>query len=216
MDAIRETIIYFQKGGLVMWPLLFCSVMVVAIAIERYLFYKSVDSGSSFAHEYCKLAVAQGMEQATSCAAKAQGSCAMLLVQAAKVNGCHMQKSAFLETQASIFLAKLRSRLDYLGVIVTMAPLLGLLGTIVGMIGAFSIFDMQSGAPLAITGGIGEALIATATGLCVAMLALSVHSYFNHRLDNIITDMEQCFSAFLEAEARNERLCAEGENNEAT
>ncbi len=84
-----------------------------------------------------------------------------------------------------------------------MAPLLGLLGTIVGMIGAFSIFNLEAGAPIAITGGIGEALIATATGLCVAILALCAHSYFAHRMDNMITDMEQCFSALLEAETRS-------------
>ena len=84
-----------------------------------------------------------------------------------------------------------------------MSPLLGLLGTIVGMIGAFSIFNLESGAPIAITGGIGEALIATATGLCVAILSLCAHSYFAHRMDNMITDMEQCCSALLEAETRS-------------
>ena len=114
------------------------------------------------------------------------------------------QKQAYLESQAGIFIANLRSKLDYLSIIVTMSPLLGLLGTIVGMIGAFSIFNLEAGAPIAITGGIGEALIATAAGLCVAILSLCVHSYFNHRLDNIITNMEQCFSALLEAESRGD------------
>ncbi len=102
-------------------------------------------------------------------------------------------------------MATLRDKLDYLGIIVTMSPLLGLLGTIVGMIGAFSIFNVEAGAPMAITGGIGEALIATATGLCVAIFSLCAHSYFAHRMDNMITDMEQCFSALLEAETRRGR-----------
>lgn len=97
--------------------------------------------------------------------------------------------------QSGIFIARLRSRLYYLSVIVTLAPLLGLLGTISGMIRAFSIFNVQSGQAIAITGGIGEALIATAFGLCVAVLALIIHSYFTQRLDRIITDMELCFSA---------------------
>ena len=83
-----------------------------------------------------------------------------------------------------------------------MSPLLGLLGTIVGMINSFSIFNLQSGQPMAITGGIGEALIATATGLCVAIIALAAHSYFAQRLDSVITSMEQCFSALLEAGSR--------------
>ena len=97
--------------------------------------------------------------------------------------------------QSGIFIAKLRNRLYYLSVIVTMAPLLGLLGTISGMIRAFSVLNIQSGQAIAITGGVGEALIATAFGLCVAVLALVVHSYFTQRLDRIITDMELCFSA---------------------
>ena len=63
------------------------------------------------------------------------------------------------------------------------------------MIRAFSVFNVQSGQAVAITGGIGEALIATAFGLCVAVLALIIHSYFTQRLDRIITDMELCFSA---------------------
>lgn len=63
------------------------------------------------------------------------------------------------------------------------------------MITSFSIFNVQSGQAAAITGGVGEALIATAFGLCVAILALIVHAYFTQRLDRMITDMEMCFSA---------------------
>lgn len=205
MEAINQTIMYFHKGGLVMWPLLFCSLMVITISIERFLFYKSVDSGQKFTNSYCALLRDNRIEDALDLALEASGQCAQMVAEAAKGPGNRMQKQAFLESQAGIFIAQLRDKLDYLGIIVTMSPLLGLLGTIVGMIGAFSIFNLQAGAPLAITGGIGEALIATATGLCVAILSLCAHSYFSHRMDNIITNMEQCFSALLEAEARGEK-----------
>ena len=86
-----------------------------------------------------------------------------------------------------------------------MSPLIGLLGTIVGMIDSFSIFRLEEGQPLAITDGIGEALIATATGLCVAILALSIHSYFAHRLDTAITDMGQTFSSIIDSERRGNK-----------
>jgi biopolymer transport protein ExbB len=112
---------------------------------------------------------------------------------------------AFLETESGIFIAQLRERLNYLSVIVTMSPLLGLLGTIVGMISAFSIFNMKAGQPIAITGGIGEALIATATGLCVAIVALTVHSYYAQRLDTVITEMELSFSVLMESVLRGDR-----------
>ena len=99
-----------------------------------------------------------------------------------------------MELQSGIALSRLRQRLYYLQVIVTMAPLLGLLGTISGMISAFSVFNLESGQSAAITGGVGEALIATAMGLCVAILSLVIHAYFSQRIENIITDMEQSLS----------------------
>ncbi len=202
MQAITDLIMYFHKGGLVMWPLLACSISVIAIAIERFIYYRSVDSKAGFVNSYCAVVRGKSIEEATALAKQDVGSCAKLLVEAAEMDGNKEQKSAYLEGQAGIFIASLKNKLDYLGIIVTMSPLLGLLGTIVGMIGAFSIFNVQEGAPMAITGGIGEALIATATGLCVAIMSLCAHSYFAHRMDNMITDMEQCFSALLEAETR--------------
>ena len=205
MQAITDLIMYFHKGGLVMWPLLACSITVIAIAIERFIYYKSVDSGAAFAASYCAAVRSGDFAVATELARKGSGQCAQMLADVAAVAGGKAEKSAFLESRAGIFMATLRDKLDYLGIIVTMSPLLGLLGTIVGMIGAFSIFNVEAGAPMAITGGIGEALIATATGLCVAILSLCAHSYFAHRMDNIITDMEQCFSALLEAETRRAR-----------
>lgn len=205
MQAITDLIMYFQKGGLVMWPLLACSVTVIAIAIERFIYYKSVDSSAVFAAHYCAAVRSGDFAVATELARKGSGQCAQMLADVAAIAGGKAEKSAFLESRAGIFMATLRDKLDYLGIIVTMSPLLGLLGTIVGMIGAFSIFNVEAGAPMAITGGIGEALIATATGLCVAILSLCAHSYFAHRMDNMITDMEQCFSALLEAETRRGR-----------
>lgn len=188
-----------------MWPLLACSITVIAIAIERFIYYKSVDSGAVFAFHYCAAVRSGDFAVATEWARKGSGQCAQMLADVEAVAGGKAEKSAFLESRAGIFMATLRDKLDYLGIIVTMSPLLGLLGTIVGMIGAFSIFNVEAGAPMAITGGIGEALIATATGLCVAILSLCAHSYFAHRMDNMITDMEQCFSALLEAETRRAR-----------
>lgn len=205
MEAISEVLMYFEKGGLVMWPLLFCSLAVISIAIERYLYYKSVDSGTKFADEYCLLLNQNKIQEAKSLAENTTGLCSYIINQANKKNLNVIQLEAFLESQAGLFIAKLRNKLDYLGIIVTLSPLLGLLGTIIGMIGAFSIFNLQAGAPLAITGGIGEALIATASGLCVAIMSLCAHSYFAHRMDNIITNMEQCFSALIEAEKRGTR-----------
>ena len=66
---------------------------------------------------------------------------------------------------------------------------MGLLGTVTGMIQTFNVLDAGGGAA-AITGGIGEALIATAAGLCVAIMAFCVYTYFSHQVDTVVTDME--------------------------
>ena len=104
-----------------------------------------------------------------------------------------------MEETANRGAARLRQRLDLLSLMVTMAPLLGLLGTVVGMIRAFNVLNVSSGQPFAITGGVGEALVATAAGLCVAILALSLLSYFRMRLDAVLGDLEETAALVLEA-----------------
>ena len=155
MDSIKMLAEYFSKGGLVMWPLLLCSILVVTIAIERYLFYKETDSGSSFAEEYSNLMVSGKIREANDLAEGTKGECARIVSETMKLNGNNTRKFNYMEAQAGLVIAKWRSKLSYLGVIVTLSPLLGLLGTIVGMINSFSIFNLKSGQPMAITGGIG-------------------------------------------------------------
>jgi len=96
-----------------------------------------------------------------------------------------------LESAAQLEAAKLKKGLPLLGTLVTLAPILGLMGTVIGMMQSFSVFNLQSGSPMAITGGVGEALVATVTGLMVATFALLGHSYFGYRLDSMVTDMER-------------------------
>lgn len=198
---MSDVLMYFHKGGLVMYPLLICSLIVISIAIERYIFYKSIDSGRLFTKQYCDILDANEDEKAYTFAKTHKGVCANLLAQATPLKSTE-HTDAFLEMKASIISARLREKLNYLSVITTLAPLLGLLGTIVGMITTFSIFNLQAGQPMAITGGIGEALIATASGLCVAILSLCIHSFLSHKMNQIITNMEQCFLALSESKIR--------------
>lgn len=198
---MSDLIMYFEKGGLVMWPLLVCSIFVIYVAFDRFIYYKSIDIGKAFVQKYCDLISNNQLDEATQLAKKDNSGYARILVNAAPLDSSD-KVEAFIQMKAGIVMASLRDKLNYLNVIVTLSPLLGLLGTIVGMITTFSIFNLKAGEPMAITGGIGEALIATATGLCVAILALCVHSYFAHRLDKIITDMERCFSALIDLKVR--------------
>lgn len=195
MDAIMTGIEFFHKGGSIMYVLLLCSIFVVTIGIERAMYFSRMDTGRAFAREFYQCMANDDFAGARKLAEDHRGALANILFGAMKlVKKDSSRVSSYMEIQSGIALSKLRKRLYYLSVIVTMAPLLGLLGTISGMISAFSVFNLQSGQATAITGGVGEALIATAMGLCVAIIALSVHAYFTQRIESIVTDMEQCFS----------------------
>ena len=195
MDAIMTGIEFFHKGGSIMYVLLLCSIFVVTIGIERAMYFSRMDTGRAFARDFYQCMANDDFAGARKLAEDHRGALANILFGAMKlVKKDSSRVSSYMEIQSGIALSKLRKRLYYLSVIVTMAPLLGLLGTISGMISAFSVFNLQSGQATAITGGVGEALIATAMGLCVAIIALAVHAYFTQRIESIVTDMEQCFS----------------------
>lgn len=208
MTNLMAGIEFLQKGGLVMYVLLLLSLFVVAIAVERTRYYRRADAGRSFAREFAACFAAHDYGRAMSLAVQSSGVLPQLIVagvaqagaagsEAGRDDGLAPRAAAvssYLEVQSGVELSHLRHHLYSLSVIVTMAPLLGLLGTISGMISAFSVFNVQSGQAAGITGGVGEALIATATGLCVAIVALAVHAYFAQRLEAVVTDMEQCFS----------------------
>ncbi len=205
MEYIATGIEFFQKGGAVMYVLVLCSLLVAAIGVERALYYRQADSGREFARRFSQEMASGRFGEAASLAKAASGALASVLWTAMH-KPSDAQAAHHMELQTGIELSRFRQRLYYLSVIVTMAPLLGLLGTISGMISSFSVFNVTAGQATAITGGVGEALIATAMGLCVAIAALTVHAYFTQRVENIVTDMELCCS--LVEEHRAELLAA--------
>ena len=95
MQAITDLIMYFHKGGLVMWPLLACSVTVIAIAIERFIYYKSVDSGAVFAARYCAAVRSGDFAVATELARKGSGQCALMLADVAAVDAVRPKRAPF-------------------------------------------------------------------------------------------------------------------------
>ena len=195
MELLTTGITFFQKGGIVMYVLLLCSLFVFSIGIERAMYFRRMDSGRAFARDFYLALANNKWQKAEQLADHARGALAdILFAVITKKPEARKNPSAYMEIQSGIALAKMRKRLYYLSVIVTMAPLLGLLGTISGMITSFSVFNLESGQATAITGGVGEALIATAMGLCVAIISLTVPAYFSQRIENIVTDMEQVFS----------------------
>lgn len=209
MDFLHSISALFQKGGLVMYPLLACSMLVVAIAVERFSYFRSVQGTLDAIVIAIGLKMDAGeWEDAARICDSSPGAVAKIMAEGLHHLECGRKGlENTLEGTAALAAARLRKRLDYLDTIVTLAPLMGLLGTVTGMINSFSVMNIRTGQPQAITGGVGEALVATATGLCVAIMAMIIHSYFKHWLDSIITEIEQACTYLIGKVDR--RLCNE-------
>lgn len=187
-----------SKGGLVMIPLFICSLIAIAILLERRRFYKQCYTDVAALCDEVALLAANGQWAALKerCVAVG-GKAALIIAQAADYDKRVEKQEKFVELKAQTVAVALRRNLNYLSMIVTLAPLMGLLGTVTGMISSFSVLSVSQGQPFAITGGVGEALIATATGLCVAIIALIIHTYLKQRLDSLIGEMEELGSTYL-------------------
>jgi len=192
MEFINQTIYLFHKGGPVMYLLVICSLFVVSIAVERFLYYRSISVNTqTFQQKLQPLLEKQRISEAAHFCEQTPAAIARIALAGLIASQRGSQVESALESAAMLAADRLREHLDDLSMVVTLAPLLGLLGTVIGMINSFSVFNAQAGQPMAITGGVGEALIATATGLSVATLSLVLHRYFSRRVNRLITDIEQ-------------------------
>ena len=181
-----------------MYLLLLCSLTVAAIAIDRFLLYRRASQGAhQLAADVSESLRGRRMDEAAAAAAGKDNMVAHLVQSAFDARTAGEDVPMTLDAVYGEAAMLLRARLNYLSMIVTLAPLLGLLGTIFGMIQSFSVFNLQAGQPMAITGGIGEALIATATGLFVAIFSLIVHTYFAQRMDMMLTLLEKTINTLL-------------------
>ena len=203
MSIFATALTYFQKGGLIMWPLFLCSIASIVLAVERYLFYKQADSGSNFSLAFCRLLAEDKLAEAAQLATSTKGETAKFATEVLNHQSSFTRSTAYVESLAERVISHFEESLSYLSVIVTLAPILGLLGTITGMMNTFNSFNFRGDNPLAVTAGVAEALITTVFGLCIALLAICLHTYFMHRLAKITMDIEDISRSLLETLADN-------------
>jgi biopolymer transport protein ExbB len=181
----------FLNGGPVMWPLLICSIITVATALERLFFVirERARRKPQLVEKILERVERHDLDGAIKIGSDNRDFVARVLTFAL----AHRAESFSSEVlrAANLELKKFNRGLAVLDTIVTLAPLLGLLGTVTGMIHAFGLLGgHELDAPEAITGGISQALIATAFGLSIAITALIPFNYLNARLEEARHDIE--------------------------
>jgi len=177
-----------------MWPILLCSVIALAISIERFwsLQTKKVTPPNLLAQVWGWIRNNQLTGKKLK---EVKGSSPLGEILAAGLtnakHGREIMKES-IEESASHVVHELERYLSTLGTIAAIAPLLGLLGTVIGMIKVFTEIMVQgTGNAGVLAGGISEALITTAAGLTVAIPAVIFHRFFARRIEELVISMEQ-------------------------
>jgi biopolymer transport protein ExbB len=180
----------FRKGGPVMWPILIVSIVALTVVIERCIWW----SGRWFRRDPKRIEkVFTAIENGDTAEASRLSRGSRDPVLRMLWNGLNHQHSsleAALQVAAGIEIKRAGRFLVVMDTLVTLAPLLGLLGTITGLIRSFSFLGNEELAVQAVTGGIAEALIATACGLGIAIFALIPFNFFTSRVSNLEFELQ--------------------------
>ena len=190
-----------QSGGWLMAPILACSIVAAGIAIERWwMLRRSRVLPGGLAGRMAER-LRRGRLDAPSLDELTANSPLGRVLAAGAANagrGREPMKEAMREAVDQAY-HDLQRYLTSLGIIASVAPLLGLLGTVIGMIEVFGVLMLKgSGDAQALAGGIARALVTTAAGLSVAIPALMCHRYFLRRVDDLALDMEQQAARFVD------------------
>lgn len=177
-----------------MYPILLCSVLALAIFLERsWTFYRIRRGIASLVVDVEALAAKKQIDEALVVCQRTGTPLARIFIAALRSSGRPRdQVKTAVEEVGAREAAPLERYLGLMGTIATISPLLGLLGTVLGMIRAFTVIAQQGvGTPATLGGGISEALITTAAGLSVAIPTLLLHKYLTSRVDRAILEMEE-------------------------
>lgn len=197
----------FQKGGPIMWPLLLCSLISLTITAERAIFWlRERRRGDRRVVGEAFSAAGEGkFEQAEDLLRGSEDMEARVLARGLAHRRHGLAES--METQAMDEVERMKRGLPILDTIITMAPLLGILGTVLGIIESFDFLgDQNIENPKAVTGGIAEALLTTAFGLSVALLSLVPYNYLVARVQARAARLEKIIANF-ELVSREGRDC---------
>ena len=183
-----------QAGGALMWPIILCSIVAAAIILERlWTLQDRRVLPPDLTRKVWKLVEANQINDKVIAALEQNSPLGKLLASGlANRNRSREVLMERLEDTGRHVVYELERFLNTLGTIAGVSPLLGLLGTVTGIIKAFNAINAGgAGDPRMLSGGIAEALVATAAGLCVAIPSLVAYRYLRGRVDRIVVEMEK-------------------------
>jgi biopolymer transport protein ExbB len=202
----------FLKGGPVMYPLLACSVIAMTVVIERAIFWIQSDRfrNQALVDEVLELCRVGNWDTVRVKVAGSKDYLIRILVGGIVHREFSMTKA--MESAASDEIRKMRRYMGILDTMITVAPLLGFLGTVTGIIYSFeSLGSAGSEHMEAVTTGIAQALITTAAGLIIAIVTILPYNYFNARIEKAALSIEKYATSL---EIVYEKLAQYGDNRE--
>ena len=181
-----------QNGGPVMWPLLVCSLVVLTVIAERLLFWWHIHRkrNRKLMDELLHLAESGKWQEIKE---KSQG-CGDHVIRMLSVGILHrnFDMGRAMEAEALHTVQKMSQCMTILDTMITVTPLMGILGTVIGIISSFKMLGAGGIAdPKLVTGGIAQALITTATGLSISIFAVFPYNYFKAKIEHAMHIMEK-------------------------
>ena len=186
----------FTKGGIVMYPILLCSIVSVAILLERlFVLRKSriISNGDLLMH----LAEKHAWNDLKEASKKGDDFFSRVIYMTLNDPSSETDIHKITEIYAKKVTEEIYSHTSIPGVMATLSPLLGLLGTVLGMIRIFNRFTEAGGNPMILAGGIWEALITTAAGLTVAIPSLIIYRFLNYTAEKSVAELEFALEKFI-------------------
>lgn len=180
----------FLKGGPIMWPILAASIVALGVVLERllFLFLERMRRDRKALDSFFAMVQRGAFQEAIALGASSR----FYVVRALGYALGHKEQSlaSAVLYATSEEMKRFKRGIPVLDTVITLAPLLGLLGTVTGMMASFSVIGGELDSPGAITGGIAEALIATACGLGIAILSLMPFNFLNTKLEEARIEIE--------------------------
>ncbi len=185
---------YFLEGGAFMWPILLTLIFGLAFVIERaYSLMMSAVDSEVFFDTVSQSIKENGPESAVQVCSETEGPVAAIFhAGLTKMNRGLEEVEKAIQNAGAIEMAFLEKNMIWLNAVITIAPMLGFTGTVVGMIAAFDAIKAANDiSPAVVAGGISQALLTTAFGLVVAMIIQTFQNVFVARIDKLVLDMEE-------------------------